>query len=264
MLNPTQLAAREGKLTASRVACLMTGDEAKVLNLWREMVGDPLFVPEDLSGVWPVQLGSVTENLNLDWYARKRGNVTRRGEVVVHPRESWMAATLDGFAPDLAGPIECKHVGGREQLSTIIERYQPQMHWQMIVTRSDRIALSVIEGANEPLVEVIERDAAYTTELIERATAFMECVVTLTPPFPLIPVAAPTIPSQIYDMAGNNEWADYAATWNDTNDAAKKAAKAEKELKALVPADATLCHGYGVQIKRDRAGRLSLRAMRED
>jgi len=34
MLSPEQIEARRGKLTASRVACLMNGDEQAVYNLW--------------------------------------------------------------------------------------------------------------------------------------------------------------------------------------------------------------------------------------
>ena len=64
MLSPAQIQARDGRLTASRVACLMSGDEAEILNLWRELCGGD-FEQEDLSGVWPVQLGSCTEDLNL-------------------------------------------------------------------------------------------------------------------------------------------------------------------------------------------------------
>lgn len=100
-LTAAQLTAREGKLTASRVACLMTGDEAKILDLWREMVGDPAHVPEDLNGVWAVRLGELTEPLNLEWYERRTGKpVTRRGEVVVHPIVTWAACTLDGWVEE--------------------------------------------------------------------------------------------------------------------------------------------------------------------
>ena len=133
MLSPTQLAARENKLTASRVAALMTGNADKILNLWRELVGDPAFVPEDLSDVWPVRLGEATEHLNVAWYAKKHGEVSRKGEVVVG-NPDWMAATLDGWDVARGCPLEAKHVGGREPLETIISRYQSQMHWQMMVT----------------------------------------------------------------------------------------------------------------------------------
>lgn len=261
-LTAAQYAARDGKLTASRVACLMRGDEAAILNLWREMVGDPSFVAEDLSGVWPVQLGVATEPLNLAWYARKTGRqLTRQGEVVIHPRAGWAAATLDAWDDALPGPIEAKHVGGREPLATIVARYQPQIHWQMMVTEARQAAFTIIEGANEPVVENIPFDERYAAELWSRAEAFMRCVETLTPPFAVPAIAAPTIPERIVDLTGDNEWADHAATWRENAAAKKKAETAEKALKAKVPSDAARCFGHGVTINRDRAGRLSLREL---
>ena len=208
MLSPDQVRQRDGKLTASRVACLMTGDEGKIMNLWRELVGDPDFVEEDLSGVWPVQLGSHTESLNLDWYERRTGKpLSRRGDVVVHSGCDWAAATLDGWDDDLRAPVECKHVGGWEKTPTILARYAPQAHWQMIVTDADRCVFSIIEGSSEPVIEIVDFDPAYGKELMRRAEQFMECVRTLTPPVALAPVVPPVKAEKTYDMAGNNEWA---------------------------------------------------------
>ena len=61
----------------------MTGDAEKIDRLYREMIGEE--IEEDLSHVWPVQLGEATEQLNLDWMERERLELSRRGEVVVHP-----------------------------------------------------------------------------------------------------------------------------------------------------------------------------------
>lgn len=98
MLTPDQLKAREGKLTASMVAPLMTGDEQKLMDLWRLMVGDPDYVAENLDNVWPVQLGSATEHLNLDWYEKKyQCKVSRRGQVISMIGTEWAACTLDGW-----------------------------------------------------------------------------------------------------------------------------------------------------------------------
>lgn len=260
MLSPTQLSQREGMLTASRVACLMTGDAEKIMDLWREMVGDPGYVPEDLSEVWPVRLGECTEQLNLDWFELKRGPVTRRGDVVIHAN-GWAACTLDGWSSLHNCPIETKHCGGHEPFETLVERYQPQMHWQMIVTGAAECALSIILAAREPVVDFIQKDDAYAAELMNRAAAFMECVRTLTPPVDIArPVAAP-VPGKAYDFTGRNEWAAEAATWLENIEGKKKAEGAEKALKALVPSDATKCTGHGVSITRDRAGRLSLREL---
>lgn len=257
MLTDVQIKARAGKLTASRIACLMTGDEAEILNLWRELCGGD-FEQEDLSGVWPVQLGSCTEDLNLDWYERKHGAVSRRGEVVIGPQD-WMAATLDGWSDAHSCPVECKHVGGREPLETIIQRYQPQMHWQMIVTGASQCALSVIMGASEPIVEFIAKDEAYAAELMVRAEAFWLCVLMLTPPCAVPAVSPPVKAEKIYEMQGSNAWAANAATWLTTKVAAKDFTAAEKEIKALVPSDAAKCIGHGITVNRDRAGRLSIR-----
>jgi hypothetical protein len=260
MLTKTQLIARDGKLTASRVACLMTGDATKIMELWREMTGDPAFVPEDLSGVWPVQLGSWTEQLNLDWYERRTGKpLQKRGEVVVHPSDDWAAATLDGWDEDLQAPVECKHVGGFEKLPVILERYAPQAHWQMLVTNSRRCIFSVIEGAREPVIEIVEYDPAYASELWSRASAFMICVRTLTPPCALPAVAAPVKAEKTYDMTGNNSWGANAATWITTRAAHKDHEAATKELKALVPADAAKCLGHGITISRSKIGSLTIR-----
>jgi len=81
-LTKKQKVEREGKLTASRVGILMGGSSEKILRLWSQMIGQ--IEEDDLSNVWPVQLGGATESLNLNWYERTTGHkLTRRGEVVV-------------------------------------------------------------------------------------------------------------------------------------------------------------------------------------
>lgn len=260
MLSPDQIKARDGKLTASRVACLISGDADKILNLWRELVGDPAFVPEDLSDVWPVQLGSCTEALNLEWYTRRTGRpLTRQGEVVLRDGFDWAACTLDAFDAELSAPVECKHVGGFEKHEAIIARYQPQLHWQMLCTGTARCMLSTIEGAREPIIDEIQFDGGYASELWDRAWRFMQCVWNLTPPIELAPVAAPVKAEKTYDMTGDNQWASDAVTWLTTKQSAKDFAAAEKAIKALVPADAIKCHGHSIQVSRNKAGSLSIK-----
>lgn len=257
MLTKTQIDQRQGKLTASRIGALMSGDAEKIMRLYREMIGEQ--PEEDLSDVWPVQLGSATEALNLEWYGRKNGDIGRRGEVVVHPIYHWAACTLDGWDEVLMCPVECKHVGGREPLEVVIDRYQPQMHWQMECTGAKQCALSVIMGANEPVVEYIDCDWEYAAELIRRGGQFMDFVKRREPPVILAAVPPPAGALREYDMTGKNEWAAFAAQWLETGAHAKLNKEAEKVLKNLVPADAKKCAGHRVQITRDRANRLSLR-----
>jgi predicted phage-related endonuclease len=257
-LNAAQIARRMGKLTASRIGCLMTGDREKTDRLWREMIGDEL--PEDISHLWAVRLGEITEALQLDWYEeRQHEEVNRRGEVVIHQIIDWAACTLDGWLTVMNCPIEAKHVGGREPLEIVIDRYQPQLQWQMMVTESREIALSLIIGASAPIVEIISRDDDYINIMIERGKQFMHCVRTRTPPVELPSIPSPVDAKLTYDMTGSNEWGNYAVEWISTNDAAKRNEDAGKLLKAMVPADAHKCHGHGVRITRNRVGHLSLR-----
>lgn len=236
----------------------MTGDMKKIMQLYNEFIGEAL--PEEFGRNWPMRLGTATEQLQLDWFEEgTRQIVSRRGDVVYHPFLSWAAATLDGWIDALECPIECKHVGGREPYEVIVDRYQPQMQWQMEVTGADQCALSVIMGAAQPVVEFIKRDGAYITEMLKRGAQFMEHVRTRTPPVDLPAVPAPIDAKAVYAMDGNNEWANYANIWLELRDSAAAYDDAAVILKSLVPADAHKCHGHGVQITRNKVGNLSLR-----
>jgi hypothetical protein len=260
MLTPAQIDARKGKLTASRIACLMRGDTVKIMDLYREMIGDPTWTEEDLSENWAVQLGSFTEPLNLRWFELKRGPLSRQGEVAVHPN-GWLACTLDAWSVLHECPVETKHTGGHEPFETLVERYQPQMHTQMIVTNTKQCALSIILGAREPVVDFVDYDEDYGAELMRRGEAFMQCVWSKTPPVDVDEPVVPPVPGKVYDMSSSNLWSSEAFTWLENIQAKKLAEMAEKSLKAMVPADAKKCEGHGIYISRDRGGRLSLREM---
>ena len=267
-LTAEQLRAREGKLTASRVKVLMDGDDQALYDLWRELMGDPSYEQPDLSGVWAVQLGSLTEELNLNWYEYRTGReVIRRGEVVASQERPWAACTLDGWTEEPGNPaggdrretvIECKHVGGFEPLEKVVARYQPQIHWQMYCTGAWLAVLSVIEGAREPVLEEIPRDSEYLTELLRRADMLWECVETLRPPVALPKAEPPKPATREVDMTENDEWQAFASDWLENHYEAKVFDRAAKELKKLTPAEAKRAFGCGIEIKRRRSGSLRI------
>lgn len=261
MLNPQQLKARAGKLTASAIGKLANGTPEDIYRLWEELVG--LREPEDLSHIWAVRLGECTEALSLAWYERKTGRtLTRRGEVVICPRAEWAACTLDAFDDALVGPVEVKHVGGFEPRERIIARYTPQVHWQMLCTGTDKGALSIIEGARAPLCETIPLNAAYADDLWQRGEAFMKCVNNLTPPVELPPLQSPVAPEAMreVDFSTSNSWCKNAAEWLGNRYAAKQHATAATELKAMIGADVSRAYGHGLQIKRSKVGALTISA----
>lgn len=266
MLTEKQRLAREGKITASAAKCLMDGDKEKILNLWRMLVGDPSYVEEDLSGVWAVQLGSLTESLNLDWYSRKTGRLlTKRGEVIVHPDYEWASCTLDAFDEAIPGPVETKHCGGYEKADAITERYYCQCQFQLEVTQTKQCALSIIYGSQEPRVEMIAYNKDYCDEMMARAHKLMVHVWDMTMPVELERVAPPVPRSLLkdYNMTGNNHWAAAAADWLKHKDAAKSWDKAVETIKGLVKNDAASATGYGIVARRDRANRISIKSIND-
>ena len=271
-LSADQLRARAGKLTASRVRVLMDGSDQDLYDLWRELTGDPSYEQPDLSGVWAVQLGSLTEELNLNWYEYRTGReVIRRGEVVASQERPWAACTLDGWTEEPGNPaggdrretvIECKHVSGFEPLEKVVARYMPQIHWQMYCTGAWLAVLSVIEGAREPRIEEVPLDRGYLDELLRRADLLWRCVETLTPPVALPPAEPPKPATREVDMTDNTDWASPAAAWLEHRPAAIVFRSAERAIKELVPADASRVHGHGITVQRSRNGALRIGAIK--
>ena len=244
----------------------MTGDKAKIMAVWRELCGDPTYEEENLDEVWAVQLGTTTEALNLEWYERvNAAQLVRRGVVVTHPDYSWAAATLDGFDPRIPGPVEAKHVSGFEKYDVVLQRYMPQLHWQMEVTQTRKAALSVIQGGRAPTVEVVDYDKAYADELMARALRLMECVWNMTPPVEMEPVELKRISRMVdYNMTGNNQWAAAAADWLKHKEAAKSWDTSVETIKGLIANDAASATGYGIVAKRDKANRISIKPITPD
>jgi predicted phage-related endonuclease len=260
MLSPFQVAAREGCMTASFLPKLMAGNESQIMREWQRLVGDPAWEPEELDDSWPVQFGSYIEPFALDWHERKTGRaLSHRGDVVHHPERPYFCATLDAYRADDATVIDCKAPGPWRKIDDVIAHYTPQLIGQRACLGAERAALLIVHGGGEPVEHQVEWGEDYERTLWERVAAFWRCVEMLIEPVAQAPIAPPVKPQKTYDMSGDNLWASEAVVWLDNHHAARLAQAAEKELKGLVPLDAARAYGHGIEIRRDRAGRLSLR-----
>src|SRR6266568_1490623 len=91
-----QYTHRRHFIGGSDARIIMGGDEAALVQLWREKRGEA--EPQDLSSNLIVQLGRATEELNRSWYVRNTGRQVRDVQRhVKHSAISCMAATLDGI-----------------------------------------------------------------------------------------------------------------------------------------------------------------------
>jgi predicted phage-related endonuclease len=252
-MTPEQLAERRKGIGASDARKIVDGEW---YDLWMEKTGRK--EAEDLSTVWPVQLGKCTEDLNLAWYTVKTGRpVSRQQEVIVSDEYPFMRCTLDGADMSVPALIECKHVNSFSKLPDVVERYTPQVLHQMGVAQVPHAYLSIIVGSNEPVLVEVEWDQFWFDDYADRCALFWGYVERDEEPSGAPPPLAPPMPidkMRTVDFTGNNQWADFATDWLYDRDAAKRFANAEKGLKGMVEADVRLATGHGVKISRDGRG----------
>lgn len=257
MLSPDAIIQRRKGIGGSDAAKIVSGDW---FALWQDKTGRT--EPEDLSGVWPVQLGVETEALNLAWYGLRSGHkMTRMGEVVIHPEHKFMRCTLDGWDADDLFVIQAKHVNGFSKIDEVRARYTPQVRHECIVTGAKAGILSVIIGANEPVLELIERDDFWETDYIEKCREFWGYVERDEEPPQGKPLEAAPVPKamRVVDMSGSNAWASGAADWLANKDAAKTFKKAETDIKSMIDPDVREASGFGIKVSRSKAGSLSIK-----
>lgn len=265
-LSAEQLVLRKDALGGSDANIIMGGDEKKLLRLWREKRGEA--EPEDLSDILAVKMGSFTEPFNVAWFEKNTGYaVIGSGKLAKHPTINHMRATLDGevvenFGADNEselGVFEAKHCGTRSTDAEIFARYVPQLTHNCLCAGHTRAFLSAFKGNGDWVMFEYDLDDAYAERLIAAEADFWECVRTGKPP---CAVEAEPTPKPVgvveYDMAalGNNAWANFAGDYLETKLAADRHETAKKEIKELVPADASKCFGHGVEVRRDKRGAL--------
>lgn len=257
MLTKEALLERRKGIGGSDAAKIVSGDW---FALWQDKTGK--VDPEDLSGVFAVQLGIATEVLNLNWVERLTGDtVQNRGVVVKHSDDTVLRCTLDGQLKSDDTVVQAKHVNGFSKIDEVRARYTPQVLHEMLCCGVRRGILSVIIGTSEPVLELIEMDDFWANEYIDKCAEFWKYVETDTAPPQGAPVEPPPIPTlmRVVSMEGNNAWASAAADWGNHQAAAKLFEAAQKDLKSMVEPDVREAAGHGVKITRSKAGSLLIK-----
>lgn len=235
------------------------------LDLWREKMGE--IEPPNLEHIFRVQLGLATEPLHARWFFRQtKLKLVDPGDepiTTAHAPEPFMFATLDRWVVDRFCPLEMKHTHGGNSLHACAEYYMAQIQHQAMVTGADKVILSIIKGNDEPEHVVVSRDEAYCTRLLEQEREFWGYVEREERPpaldlsDPDLPVLAHVVPidgRKPYDLGTNNAWVDKAADYVRLKPHADAFKAVDKELRELIPADASIVTGGGLQFKRDARG----------
>jgi predicted phage-related endonuclease len=246
--------------------------EGDWLSVYNEKLG--ITEPPDLSDIFPVQLGSWTEPFHREWFAKRSGKKLIHDSLEVamarvHPEHSFMFGHIDAWIPEDKTFLEMKHTNAHSSFREKADYYMPQMAHYAAICGVNKCWFSMIPGNGEPIWGEIEITTDYMNALIEAERAFWWHVVEEIPP-----MAAPTgVVASIdqlgkankidgmraYDFTNKNEFNSLATDWLANKSAASTFDKAVKELKTHVPADAAEVLGVNIIIKRDKAGRLSIK-----
>jgi predicted phage-related endonuclease len=261
-VTPDQHAERRTRIGGSDAPKIVDG---RWHELWLEKTGR--IEPEDLSWVLPVQIGVITEPLNISFFERATGHhVFARGSVYIHPGYQFIGATLDGLTLIDREPaiVQCKHVSAFAKIEEVEQRYFPQVMHECLVTGASLGFLSVLIGTHRHEIIECRRDPEYVARLLELERAFWTFVDGDDPPPDHAPLVVPPKPEQwrTIDFAGSNSWTSAAADWLAHRDSAKAFDKAEKALKSQIEPDVGKAFGAGIVATRNKAGAITIRTAR--
>lgn len=267
-MSPEIKEARRSGIGGSDARIIMSGDQDAIEALWREKSG--LSDGPDFSDVLLIQMGIVLEPLNLFWFEKRTGyKVKSEQKRAVFPGWERAMCTLDGevFCPEtdaMLGLFEAKFMLPYYwTLEGAVTKYWPQLQHNMMVCGADRIWISVITGGAGFSYVEIEADPFYQIQMLRAEQDFWECVETgRIPGCPVIEVPI-VIPDRVIDMSGSNSWAEQAGIILETKPYLDRHAKASKEIKTLMPADAKEARGHGIKITRSKTGTLTVKVDKE-
>lgn len=250
--------------------------DGKWLELYEEKVG--IRQPEDLSGIFRVQLGKFTEPFHAQWLVDQVGlKIMNPQAVHIHESLPWLRGTVDGWLHDENTFIELKHTNARATVRSMSEDYLPQIAHYCLATGRSHGFISFIAGNEDPVIAKVEPSPGYLEQLLSLEQSFWWHVENQVAPGNLGEDVGETAAElaaeakklkvnglRFVDMTGNNEWADHAASYFAHMDAAEAFEAAKDGLKKMVEADVAEASGHGVTFKRDKRGALRLTLQREE
>jgi predicted phage-related endonuclease len=260
MLSQAEEDYRRGKFTGSLAPKVMTLTDPVALNrLARIKAGLEPPDPE----TYQMRAGTHMESfIKRELELQCGHSVTRCGEIVDHPLVSNICVKLDGYRAFDDTVIEIKFLSAWSKRDEFFPFYYWQVLLQMLCTGARRGSLVVAQGTAPPVEHEVVYDQACADALIERAMAFMLCVLTNTPPCPLPPIIPPDRMRAIDIIKEPTNWGEellaYLTQYGATRAYAEANELAGKAARALIPDDVNRVHAGRWQLARDRRGAIRI------
>jgi hypothetical protein len=227
---------------------LWRNNEDSVYNLYK--IKTLQETPENLSHVFPVQLGILSEELNIQWFEYSHLRTVERGGCYAnftdykdYPHYTHTdGIVLDDYTSNQETFIECKHTNPFGSMKDKVISYLPQLQFYMMHLQVDYCYLSVIRGNTEPNVFEIQADKKFQEQLHKLCTKFWKSIeekkFILEANDKKDLEKNPIIDGlKDYNMS-DTEWDKISDTLDQTSGAVDIFESNKKKLKSLMPADA--------------------------
>ena len=146
--------------------------------------------PADLSDVLPVRIGTITEDLNREWFTKEMDlRVTQETQLwynkyIYGNLDGLVVAGMEGEDVPLA-VFEAKHSGQfmdtPKQHINLIDRYYPQLQHYMMCAKLNKAYLSIFFGNRTHKIFTIDEDRKFQSLLLKAYKVFWIAVNTKRP-----------------------------------------------------------------------------------
>jgi len=261
-VEPRHSPNREDFIRGSDMVSLMQGKWNELYKIKMGYLGR-----KDLSHLFNVNLGTFTEDFNLQW-AEERYEYNFVNKFNVSQTKLYGSIKLqgspDGMDTDRKVIIECKHTHSRNDMETVIDFYMPQIQFYLYVTGYKQCLLSVIFGNTYDAV-VVDASDEYQTYMLDRIKMFWECVVHGNEPDDVATVVDKLMTNKIpingktkRDVSKSNSFTETTNAYMMFEDTAKKFESAKKLLKEEIKPDEAEIYNDVLSIKRDKRGSIRI------
>ena len=249
---------RKGFIGGSDCVKIMNGDW---LELWQIKTGR--VDPDDLSRNIAVQLGSWTEDFNLEWFEHEHDCVLSDQqreyelEIGAVPAKGIIDAKWGSFI------VEAKHTNPYKSMDDVIEYYMPQIQLYCYLAKADGAYFSVIFGNSKWESAHVSFSHKYFDSMWAVVSDFWGYVIRDEEPIgiqtPDISIDKIEVDNMVKrDASRDNQFIDAAITYINGYEHNRVFENAKKDLKQMVGSNEREVYCDHLTIKRDKRGSLRI------
>lgn len=239
---PEWLEMRKNKIGASDAPVIMgVSPWMTPYALWEEKLGIRKGRPQNEA----MRRGLELEEMARKSFEEKTGIIVFP-QVVFHPENEWMMASLDGMDIEQKHIVEIKCANSEDhehaKQGKIPDKYFPQLQHQLEVTGLDTAFYYSFDGKEGVVVEC-HRNTKYIRDLVDEEKAFWSCMQNFV---------APKLSERDYTIREDDVWTMCAEQWKSAQKGLIELEKKEKELRDLLISmtNGTNVKGAGITVSK--------------